>query len=506
MGQYFLGLDNGSTVCKAALCNLHGNELAIASRPLETLYPQPGWAERQLDQQWHKAVQAIREVIIKAAIDPREILGIGCTGHGNGLFLLDKQGSPLGNGIASLDSRATDLVETYQSQGKYTAIHSLALQSGWSAQTAMLLAWMKHYQPEIYEKIGTVFLCKDYVNYQLTGSIRSEYTDMSGAGLLDVPNRCYSKPLLDLYGIPEMFEALPPLAESQEIIGEISSSVAEKTGLAVGTPVIAGLFDVDSSAIGSGAIKDSQACIITGTWSINQVVTQTPIVNPNVFMTTIFAAPGLWLTVDASAASATNLEWFVTQFCAEERIEAEHRGISVYEVCSEAVAQIPIEENTIIFHPFLYGSNAQARAKAGFYGLAGWHTRAHLLRALYEGVAFGHLDHVEKLRQAGAQFEIARLTGGGSRSSTWAQMFSDILEVPIEVPIGSEIGAKGIAITVGVGLGIFSSFEEGTKQMVSVERLHSPNSEHTSIYHKRYQEYRRLLEAMDAPWKHLAQL
>ena len=185
--------------------------------------------------------------------------------------------------------------------------------------------------------------------------------------------------------------------------GQVTPAAAEETGLAAGTPVVGGMFDVDASAIGAGAINPNQACLVMGSWSINEVITQDPIVDPSLFMTTLFAEPGLFLTIEGSATSATNLEWFVNQCCGDERAEAKRRGISVYEVCSEEVASLPPGSTNIIFHPFLYGSNVQPTARAGFYGVAGWHTRAHLLRALYEGVVFGHLSHIEKLRAAGAQ-------------------------------------------------------------------------------------------------------
>lgn len=169
-------------------------------------------------------------------------------------------------------------------------------------------------------------------------------------------------------------------------------------GLAEGTPVVGGMFDVDGSAVGCGAVNPGQACIIAGTWSINEVITSQPIVNPNILQTTLFAAPDLFLSIESSATSATNLEWFVAQCCGDERAQAQQRGVSVYEICNEQVASLSPDSTNIIFHPFLYGSNVEPAARAAFYGVAGWHTRAHLLRALYEGVVFSHMAHVERWR------------------------------------------------------------------------------------------------------------
>ena len=286
------------------------------------------------------------------------------------------------------------------------------------------------------------------------------------------------------------------------MIGQVTSAAAQETGLAVGTPVVGGLFDVDASAIGAGAINVNQACLVA--WAVGastRLLPRNPIVDPSLFMTTLFAEPGLFLTIEGSATSATNLEWFVNQCCGDERAEAKRRGISVYEVCNEEVASLPPGSTNIIFHPFLYGSNVQPTARAGFYGVAGWHTRAHLLRALYEGVVFGHLNHIEKLRKAGGQINTARLAGGGSRSAVWSQMFADTIQVPMEVSDGNELGARGAALSAGIGAGIYRDYAEAVQEAVSVVRVHEPIPANTPLYLARYAEYERLIKVMQEPWE-----
>jgi L-xylulokinase len=329
---------------------------------------------------------------------------------------------------------------------------------------------------------------------------------MSATSLMDVRRKCYSRELMELYDLSEAYDALPPLKHGHEVIGQVTPAAARETGLAVGTPVVGGLFDVDASAIGAGAINVNQACLVAGSWSINEVITTDPIVDSSLFMTTLFAEPGLFLTIEGSATSATNLEWFVTQCCGDERAEAKRRGISVYEVCSEEVASLAPGSTNIIFHPFLYGSNVQPTARAGFYGVAGWHTRAHLLRALYEGVVFGHLNHIEKLRKAGGQIYSARLAGGGSRSPVWSQMFADTIQVPMEVSDGNELGARGVALAAGIGAGIYRDYAEAVQQAVSVVRVHEPIAANTPLYLARYAEYERLINVMQAPWEELNKL
>jgi L-xylulokinase len=502
MAQYLLGIDNGSTVSKAALFDFHGREVAVASCKAETEYPHPGWTERDMEMLWQCTASAIREVLAKAGVKPEESAGIGNTGHGNGVYLLDKQGHPLRNGIQSMDTRAADVVTGWTESNLHAKVFPFTIQSFWPAQPNAILAWLKKNEPQNYERLGAILMVKDYIKYRLTGEITCDYTDMSATSLMDVRKKCYSRELMALYGLSEAYDALPPLKQSSEVCGQVTSAAAQETGLAVGTPVVGGLFDVDASAIGAGAINVNQA----GSWSINEVITKEPIVDPGLFMTTLFADPSLFLTIEGSATSATNLEWFVNQCCGDERAEAKRRGVSVYEICSEEVGSLPPGSTNIIFHPFLYGSNVQPTARAGFYGVAGWHTRAHLLRALYEGVVFGHLNHIEKLRKAGGQINTARLAGGGSRSAVWSQMFADTIQVPMEISDGNELGARGAALSAGIGAGIYRDYAEAVQEAVSVVRVHEPIPANTPLYLARYAEYERLINVMQTPWEALNKL
>jgi L-xylulokinase len=506
MADYLLGIDNGNTVSKAAVFDLEGREIGVGSCKSEGGYPYPGWTERSMERLWESTAAAIGEAIVKSGINARDIVGVGTTGHGNGLYLLDKEGRPARAGIQSMDSRAADILTEWNSRNLHKQVFRYTVQAFWPAQPNALLAWIKRNEPEVYTRIGSVLMCKDYVKYCLTGEICTDLTDMSGTSLVDVLNKCYSRELLELYDLDELWEAMPRLAQSHEVIGHITPEAARATGLAAGTPVVGGIFDIDASGLGAGVYQPGQACIIAGTWSINQIVTAEPLYHPSLFMTTIYAVPGLWLTTEASATSATNLEWFVTHFCAEERAEAAQRGVSVYEVCNELVASLPPGGTDVLFHPFLFGSNVQPTARAGFYGIAGWHSKAHLLRALYEGVVYSHLNHIEKLRAVGAHMDVARLTGGGSRSQVWTQIFADALQLPMEVPVGSEMGARGAALCAGIGVGVYADYADAVLHAAKLERRQEPDPQATPHYLARYAEYQELLKAMQVPWDRLSKL
>lgn len=505
MPQYLLGIDNGNTVCKATLFDNKGRVVYSVSNRVKTDYPQFGWSERNIDDLWQANVKNIKTIIHQSGINPQEIAGIGNTGHGNGLYLLDKAGKPI-VGIQSIDTRASDLVEEWQDNGLEMQVYPMTNQKFWASQTNTLLAWFKRYKPQVYQNIGSVLLCKDLINYLLTQEIATDYSDISTTNLLDIHTKKYSDEILNMYQLNDIKVSLPPIFQSHEIIGNISKKAAKQTGLAIGTPVIAGMLDVDASMIGSGVVKPDEMAIVAGTWSINGLLSEKPKSNPNLAMTSLFAKPDLYITLEASATSITNLEWFINHFCVDEHRKAKRMGISTHEVCDELVSQVGVN-SSLIFHPFLHGSNVQSNARAGFYGLGGWHTKADMLRAIYEGIVFGHLLHIEKLIESDREYnKPIKLTGGGSRSAVLSQMFADILNVQVEVPNMPETGTLGVAISAGIATGIFKDYEEAIQETVSVGKTYLPIQDNYVLYQHKYQVFKNLLNQMQNPWNSLKKL
>ncbi|QDY70512.1 FGGY-family carbohydrate kinase [Qingshengfaniella alkalisoli] len=497
-GAYLLGLDAGNTVIKAVLFDLDGMQIASSAMDGQSHTPHPGHVERDLNELWRNAAKVIRNCVETAGVDASDIVSIGCAGHGNGLYLLDRADAPL-LGIQSLDTRASQLASGLD-RTTGPALRSICLQNPWPSQTPTLLAWVKQNRPELYAQIGTAFMCKDFIAYQLTGRRVSDVSDMSGAGMLKLPEGRYDDDLLGLYGLDDARAMLPDLAQPTEVIGRISAKAAAQTGLTKGTPVVGGLFDVIASALGSGAAKLGQASIIAGTWSINQVITDAPVVDDRIFMTSVFG-PNRFMAIESSATSAANLEWFV-----RELIERGHHHDNPFGQCNDTLLGVVPMLDDPLYHPYLYGSALGAEMRAGFYGIAGWHREGHLLRALFEGVTFEHLRHVASLRRAGVSFDAAILSGGGSRSPVWPQMFADILELPVTTAVCQETGALGAAIAAGIGIGCFEGFEEGSARMTNPKQHFTPDPTMAQHYRTRAELFADLTQAMMPVWTRMHEL
>jgi len=491
-----LGIDIGNTVVKAVLFDLSGHQIARHGVDGTTLKPAPGMVERPAAELWANARAAISGCL--AGIDPTRIAAIGLAGHGNGLYLLDKAGAPL-LGIQSLDSRAAAVAADLD-RGVGAELHGICLQRPWPAQTPTLLAWVKGHQPKVYAQAGTLCFAKDIIAFHLTGTRASEVSDMSGAGLLRLPGAAYDESLMALYGLSDAVPLLPPLLQPTDIVGPVTPAAAAATGLRAGTPVVAGYFDVVASALGSGAAGQGAASIVLGSWSINQIFANTPARDTDVFMVTAFG-PGRFANMDNSATSAANLEWYVRTL-----VERSGHHLDPFALVNDLVGQAEIAPDDPMFHPFLYGGRHGAHQRGGFYGIAGWHDEGHLLRALYEGVAFEHRRHVQTLTASGANVSQVYLSGGGTRSPHWPQIMTDVLGLPVQLGAVDETGALGGAIAAAVGIGLYPDDPAAVAAMTRDRAQLSPDPARKALHDRRFAIWQRLTAAMEPFWAELATL
>lgn len=500
--KYFVGLDNGGSVSKAGLFDDNGVEVAVSQAQVDPIMPKPGFVERDADGLYAANVRCIREIIAKAGVDPRQIAAVSVTGFGNGIFLVGNDGTPAYNGIISTDIRAAEFVKRWYNDGTFDSILPKTNQSLWAGQIGPLVAWFHDNQPEVLKKTKHIFSCTDYIRYRLTGEAYGELSNMSAASIMNLAKKDYDTDVLNALGIGAYRSLLPPLCRSTDVCGRITKQAAELTGLREGTPVAGGLVDFAACPIATGVTKPNMMSIVAGTWSINTFIIDAPVVDRDLFMNFLYPEPGYYGVMEGSMTSASNLEWFVRKFMQHEKAELGTRGISVYKACDELVAGIKPEDSSIIFLPFLFGTNVNPDAKACFLGINCAHDKAHLLRAIYEGIVFSTMYHVEKLlKYEKTPITSLRMAGGAANSPFWVQMFADTLQIPVEVSAAKELGAMGAAICAAVATGELATFTAAADKYVSIVESFAPNDNVIDIYHKKYILYKEVIQSTDTIWK-----
>ena len=499
--KYLMGIDNGGTFSKAAIFDENGHQISVASVPTVTITPKPGYTERDMEELWQVNAQAIRKTIEKSGINPADIAGVSFSGHGKGLYLVGKDGKPSYNGIISTDARAWAYVKKWKEDGTAKKVYEKTYQDILACQPVSLLAWLKDNCPEVIENTKYVFAVKDYVRYRMTGEAYAEMSDFSGGNLVNLATGEYDRELMELFGIGEVYDMLPPLKNAADICGYVTKTASEMTGLPEGTPVSAGMFDVNACGIASGLSDGEKMCMIAGTWSINEFIAKEPVLNGTVALNSMFCIPGYYLVEESSPTSAGNMEWFIRNLMNFEKEGAKANGGSIYDITNEWVASIEPQDNNIIFLPFLNGSNEDALAKGTFIGLTAYHSKKHMLRAVYEGIVFSHLTHVKKLLRNREVPESIRLSGGAANSDVWVQIFADTLQIPIDVIEDKELGAQGAAIAAGIAAGIYKDYNDGIEKTVKITKTVQPRVEYKEIYEKKYQTYRRVIEGLSGVWE-----
>lgn len=499
--NYFLGLDNGGTMTKAALYDAHGHEAGVAAMETKMIVPRPGFTERDMEEMWQANCTVIREVLKKTGVAAENVKGMAVCGHGKGLYLWGKDGKPVRNGIVSTDNRAYAYPLKWRMDGTEEKVFALSCQHIMACQPPSLLAWFRDNEPDVMENIQWVFECKDYIRFRLTGEARGELSDYSGANLVNLYTRQYDDALLTLFGLSDIRDALPPLIHSTEIAGYVTEEASALCGLLPGTPVAGGMFDIDACALAANVLDERNVCMIAGTWSINEYLRRSPVTDGTVQMNSLFCLPEYYLVEESSPTSAGNFEWFVRTLLPEVRAQEKAEGRSLYNVVNQWVASISEQEFVPIFLPFLMASNVHPNAKAAFIGMCASHTRKHLARSIYEGIVFCHKHHLERLLTTREREpDCIRLAGGASKSAVWMQMFADILGYPIETIDGNETGALGCAMAAAAAVGEYADLHEAAAQMCPVGKRFEPNLGVADAYATRYALYRKAISCLETLW------
>lgn len=503
MKNYLLGIDAGSSSVKSVLFDTKGNTLASASeqnRRVEVTEESRrlGFQEVDADVIWDSTRNCIHEVIRKSGINASEIAAVGICSFGNGVLIVDKNGRPNAKGALSQDYRAAKILEKYRQDGSLDKINKIISGTLFAGEPGPILRWYKENRPDIYNHIGSVLLCKDYLIYKLTGALSADINCFGGSALLDLSTFQYSRELMNLFGIPEMYDKLPKLRKSASIAGMVSEEAAGSTGLSAGTPVAAGMMDILACLVGAGAADEGIVTIVAGTWCINE--TQSAKIIPGASANQPSLGNGLYLNCSYTGASAINFDWFSKALGGTAQMEASKRSISNYEVLDEMIGQMSPDQTEILFHPFVAQPSVHPNAKANFFNIDQNSTYHEMVYAVAEGIVFLHKWHIDFLRNAGCKITSARLTGGIARSRVWAQLFADILQIPVEVVDCEEVGALGVAITAGIGAQVYRDYQDGFRQAVRIRSRFNPSARHQSDFETRYHEWERLMYCLKPYW------
>jgi L-xylulokinase len=489
--EYLLGIDSGGTVTKAVLFDLTGHEVAAGSAGSQASTPQPRWVERDMDSAWTACTEAIRQAV--AGVDPARIVGVGLAGHNDGMYLVDAALRPVRPAVLASDTRAESVLDGWQASGVHAAALPLIGQQPFAASPVAVLAWLAKHEPAALERTRWLLFCKDWLRLQLTGEIGTDPTEAS-ASFTSVRSAVagraeYDDGVLDLFDLRQVADKRPPIHGSTEVVGAVTAAAAELTGLSAGTPVICGSHDVDAAAVGLGAVHPGALSIVAGTFSINQVVS-TDLHTDYRWQARAFLQPGQLLNMSTSPASASTLDWFVRRLV----------GVDSFDFVGDEVAAVLDDPSDLLFLPYLYGSPMLPHATGGFVGLQGWHTRAHLLRALMEGVVCNHRLHIDALGSAFELSPVVRATGGGMRSGVWRQLFADGLGRTIEVPDTDEAGARGAAVLAGLGVGLYSDLDEAITNTVRIAATHEPDRRRSAAFSATYERFTAAIAALRPLW------
>ncbi|HWF02240.1 MAG TPA: xylulokinase [Candidatus Angelobacter sp.] len=489
-----LGIDVGTGGSRALLVDERGRVICSAtSDHAPILCSRPGWAEQEPEDWWRATLEAVKDCLAKSGTNPREILGIGLSGQMHGMVLLDASDKVLRPAIIWCDQRTEEQAKAITARVGANELINLTANPALTNFTLTKLWWVRQYEPEVWSQIQSLLLPKDYVRFRLTGAKATDVADASGTLLLDVARRQWSQTMLEVSGIDTSI--LPQLFESQEITGEISAEAAQLTGLLQGTPVVAGAGDQAAGAIGMGIVQSGAVNAIIGSSGVVFAATDAPCLDPKGRLHTFcHAIPNRWHVMGVTQAAGLSLQWFRNQFGT-----VSHNGSNQYESLMKEASKAPAGAEGLLWAPYLLGERTphlDPEARGVLFGLTVRHTRAHIIRAILEGVAFSLRDTLTILAELNIPARSIRLGGGGVRSPLWRQIQADIYGMPVDILEAEEGAAFGTALLAGVGTGIWPDVDAACKTAVRVAERIKPDAKTVPLLDRQYTVYQKLYPAL----------
>ena len=479
---YFLGLDVSTTATKALLIDDLGRVAGVGSSSYGLVTPRPLWAEQDPGLWWSAAQTSIRQVLADTGLSGDAVAGIGLTGQMHGLVPLDGRGEVLRPAILWNDQRADAECREMRRRLGLERLVEITGNDAFPGFTAPKLLWMRANEPDLFERIRQVLLPKDYLRFKLTGRYATDRAGAGGTLMLGLESRDWSPDLLEAFDLPASW--LPKTHEGTEVTGTVSAEAAEATGLRAGTPVVGGGGDQAAQAVGVGAVCSGILALTVGTSGVVFASTDRPLSDPRGRLHAFpHAVPGRWHVMGVMLSAAGSLRWYRDVVAPEAEFTA---------LIDEAAGVAPGSEG-LFFLPYLSGErtpHADPQARGAFSGLTLAHGRAHMTRAVLEGVAFGLKDNLALIASLGLDpAREIRVSGGGAQSPVWRQILADVLGTALVSSKTVEGAAVGAALLAGVGVGCWSTVEDACEMAVSLGERTLPRDKHRRLYEKIYQKF-----------------
>lgn len=482
--MYYIGIDLGTSAVKLLLMKSGGTIEKIVSREYPLMFPHPGWSEQKPEDWWNAVTDGIRELV--DGIDTAEVAGIGAGGQMHGLVALDGDDRVLRPAILWNDGRTQKQTDYLNHTIGKEKLRELTGNIAFAGFTAPKILWMQENEPELFARIRKIMLPKDYINYRLTGSFVTDYSDASGMLLLDVKRKSWSDEMLRICGITR--DQMPELHESYDIVGTLTARAAEELGLPESVKVVAGAGDNAAAAIGTGTVGDGSCNISLGT-SGTIFISTSRFLTPPDGIHSFAHADGKWHLMGCMLSAASCNKWFMDEILRTKDYPAEQKGIT----------DDKLGRNHVYYLPYLMGERAphnDPAARSCFIGMTMDTTREDMTQAVLEGVAFGIRDSLEEVKKLGMSVPRSMICGGGAKSPLWKKIFASVLNLELTTPETEQGPGYGGAILAAVANGEYKDVQDACRSLVHTTGSELPDPELAALYEERYQVFHRLYPAL----------
>lgn len=483
----YIGVDLGTSAVKLLLVDETGAVRKTVSREYPLYFPQSGWSEQRPEDWWSACLSGIPELL--AGSDPAQVRGIGCGGQMHGLVALDREDRVLRPAILWNDGRTAAEVDWLNNAVGKATLSAHTGNIAFAGFTAPKLLWMKRNEPELFARIDKIMLPKDYINYCLTGVHSCDYSDASGTLLLDVEHKCWSREMLELCGIRE--SRMPALFESSAVVGTVRPEAARLLGLPEGVKVVAGAGDNAAAAVGTGTVGAGRCNISMGTSGTIFISSDRFGVDPNNALHAFAHADGAWHLMGCMLSAASCSKWLCEEILHTADYAAEQ----------SAITEDRLGRDPVFFLPYLMGERSPINdtdARGMFIGLSMDTTRADLVQAVLEGVAFAIRDSLEVAGALGIAIRRSKLCGGGAKSPLWRRIIANVLNIALDIPQIEEGPGYGGAMLAMVGCGAYESVQAAVDALTRTSGTVEPEPELAARYEERYRRFRQIYPAVKA--------